>query len=53
MAAVGVFALYTVKAVIVGCKIPWPFFSPKPPALTSINRREAAIDPEIASINVC
>ena len=35
------------------CKIPWPFFSRKPPALTSINRRKSAINPEIASINVC
>ena len=37
----------------VGCKIPCPFYSRKPPALTSINRRKSAIDPEIASINVC
>ena len=36
----------------VRCKIPWPFFSPKPPALTSINRRKSAINPEIASVNV-
>ena len=35
-----------------GVKIPWPFFSPKTPALTSINRRKSAINPEIASINV-
>ena len=28
------------------CKIPWPFFSRKPPGLTSIN-------PEITSSNVC
>ena len=35
------------------CKIPWPFFSRKPPALTSINRRKSAINPEIASTNVC
>ena len=33
--------------------MPWPFFSPKPPALTSIwVRRKSAINPEIASINV-
>ena len=37
----------------VGCKIPWPFFSRKPPALTSIGRRISVINPEIASINVC
>ena len=36
-----------------GCKIPWPFFSRKPPALTSINRRKPVINPEIASMNVC
>ena len=35
------------------CKILWPFFSRKPPALTSINRRKSVINPEIASINVC
>ena len=35
------------------CKIPWPLFSRKHPALTSINRRKSAINPEIASINVC
>ena len=35
------------------CKIPWPFFSRKPPALTSIYRRKSTIDPEIMSINVC
>ena len=35
-----------------GVKFPGPFFSPKPPALTSINRRKSAINPEIASINV-
>ena len=39
--------------VDIGCKISWPFFSRKPPALTSINRRKSAINPEIASINVC
>ena len=36
-----------------GCKIPWPFFSRKPPALTSIDRRKSVTNPEIASINVC
>ena len=40
------------KTMDVRCKIPWPFFSPKPPPLTSINRRKLAINPEIASINV-
>ena len=36
----------------VRCKIPWPFFSRKPPALTSKNRRKSAINPEIASVKV-
>ena len=35
------------------CKIPWPIFSRKPHALTSINRRKSTINPEITSINVC
>ena len=39
--------------LLVGCKIPWPFFSRKPPALTSTNRRKSVINPETASINVC
>ena len=30
-----------------------PFFCRKPPALTSINHRESAINPEIAPITVC
>ena len=42
-----------VIAKVSGCKLPWPFFSRKPPALTSINRRKSAINPEIASTNVC
>ena len=35
------------------CEIPWPVFSRKPPALTSINRKKSTINPEIASIDVC
>ena len=38
---------------LVKYKIPWPFFNPKPPALTSINRRKSTTNPGIASINVC
>ena len=38
---------------MLGVKFPGPFFGQKPPALTSINRRKSAINPEIASINVC
>ena len=37
----------------VRCKIPRPFFSRKPPALTLINRGKSTIDPEMTSINVC
>ena len=29
----------------VRCKIPWPYFSRKPPALTSIDRRRSASNP--------
>ena len=36
-----------------GCQLPWPFFSRKPPALTLIDRRKSVINPKIASINVC
>ena len=36
-----------------GWKTAWPFFSRKPPALTSINQGKSATNPEIASINVC
>ena len=33
----------------IGCKISWPFFVQKPPALTSIDRRKSVINHEIAS----
>ena len=35
-----------------GVKFPGPFFGQESPALTSINRRESAVNAEIASINV-
>ena len=36
------------------CNIPWPFLSRKPPgSMSSINCRKSAINPKIASVNVC
>ena len=42
----------TKQRIQVGCKISRPFFSRKPPALTSISRGILATNPEIASVNV-